>query len=179
MAVHIALLRGINVGGHKKVGMANLRELLTDLGFEDVRSLLQSGNLVFKSDARSDKGLERILEEETEQRLEVRADFFVRTTQELDAAIAHNPFPDEAKRDPAHLLVLFLKEAPPASAVKALQGAIKGPELVRARGREAYLVYPDGIARSKLTAAVFDKHIGTGTARNWNTVLKLAALAKE
>jgi uncharacterized protein (DUF1697 family) len=179
MTVHIALLRGINVGGHKMVGMANLRELLTDLGFEDVRSLLQSGNLVFKSDARPGKGLEQILEQKTEERLEVRTDFFVRTAQELDAAIAHNPFPDEAKRDPAHLLVLFLKDAPPASAVKLLQSAIKGPELVRAHGREAYLVYPDGMGRSKLTAAVFDKHVGTGTARNWNTVLKLAALAKE
>jgi uncharacterized protein (DUF1697 family) len=179
MTVHIALLRGINVGGHKKVGMANLRELLTELGFQEVRSLLQSGNLVFDSDARPGESLERLLEQKTEQRLEVRADFFVRTAQELDAAIAHNPFPDEAKRDPAHLLILFLKDAPPASAIKTLQSVIKGPELVRARGREAYLVYPDGIGRSKLTAALLDKHVGTGTGRNWNTVLKLAALAKQ
>jgi uncharacterized protein (DUF1697 family) len=109
----------------------------------------------------------------------VRADFFVRTAEELDAAIAHNPFPDEAKRDPAHLLILFLRDAPSPSAIKAMQGAIKGPELVRARGREAYLVYPEGIGRSKLTAAVLDKHVGTGTGRNWNTILKLAALAKQ
>jgi uncharacterized protein (DUF1697 family) len=179
MTVQLAFLRGINVGGRKMVGMADLRDLLTELGFRDVRSLLQSGNLIFDSGARPAKSLEALLEEKTEQRLGVRADFFVRTAEELDAAIAHNPFPDEAKRDPAHLLILFLRDAPSPSAIKAMQGAIKGPELVRARGREAYLVYPEGIGRSKLTAAVLDKHVGTGTGRNWNTILKLAALAKQ
>jgi uncharacterized protein (DUF1697 family) len=87
-------------------------------------------------------------------------------------------FEAEAKSDPGHLVVMALKDAPAASAVKALQAAIKGREIVRAAGRHAYIVYPDGIGRSKLTNALIEKTLATrGTARNWNTVMKLAAMA--
>ena len=86
----------------------------------------------------------------------------------------------EAERDPARLLVVFLKDAPGAAHVKALAEAIAGPEVVRARGRHAYIFYPAGIGRSSLTHALIEKRLGThGTGRNWNTVLKLAALAQD
>ena len=89
-----------------------------------------------------------------------------------------NPFPAEAKSDPGHLVVMCLKSAPGREAVSALQQAISGREVIRAKGREAYIVYPDGIGRSRLTTALIEKKLGTrGTARNWNTVMKLAALA--
>jgi uncharacterized protein (DUF1697 family) len=177
---YIALLRGINVGGHKLVGMADLRELLTALDFTGARSLLQSGNLVFRTAARTTADLERLLEAEAAKRLGLRTDFFVRTAAEWDLLAARNPFRDEAASDPARLLLMILKDAPGAKDVRALQAAITGPEIVRAAGRQAYIFYPDGVGRSRLTGRLIEDRLGTrGTGRNWNTVLKLVALAKD
>ncbi len=176
---YVALLRAINLPHHKQVAMADLRDLLTQLGFVDPRSLLQSGNLLFRSGARSGAQLERLLEKEAASRLALETDFFVRTAAEWQSVIAHNPFRKEAERDPARLVVIFLKDAPSAKAVKALQVAITGTEVVRAAGRHAYIVYPNGTGRSRLTNALIEKHLGTrGTGRNWNTVLKLGALVQ-
>ena len=136
MTTHIGLLRGINVGGHKPVGMSDLRSLLEDLGFDDVRSLLQTGNLVFRSGSKAGAHLERLLETEAEKRLGLSTAFLVRTANEWDAIIKSNPFPDEAQSDPAHLVVLFLKDAPPPGGVKALEAEIKGPEIIRADGKQ-------------------------------------------
>jgi uncharacterized protein (DUF1697 family) len=179
MTIQIALLRGINIAGHKQVAMADLRDLLTQLGFVDVRSLLQSGNLVFRGRARSGARLERLLEAETEERLALRTEFFVRTAEEWKSIVAHNPFREEAERDPAHLAVMFFKDTPDADAVKALKAAVTGPEVVRADGRQAYITYPNGFARSRLTTTLIDRKLGTRcTGRNWNTVLKIAALSQ-
>ena len=180
MTVQIALLRGINVGGHQAVAMADLRDLLTQLGFERERSLLQSGNLVFRGDARTTGELERLLETEAETRLGIHADFLIRSAKEWREVVARNPFRKEAERDPSHLVVMFLKAAVNAKDVKAVQAAITGPEIVRGDGTHLYIVYPDGIGRSRLTNAVLEKKLGIrGTARNWNTVLKIAVLAEE
>ncbi len=179
MTSFIALLRAVNLPGHNAIAMADLRALFTKLGFEDAQSLLQSGNVVFRSDRRTAEELERLLEKEAEKRLGLATAFFVRSAAEWQQAIAQNPFADEAEHDPAHLLLMALKGAPTPAQVKALQAAIVGREVVRARGRQAYLVYPDGVGRSRLTTAVIEKKLGTsGTARNWNTVRKLAALAQ-
>jgi uncharacterized protein (DUF1697 family) len=178
--VHIALIRGINVGGHKAVAMSDLRDLLAGLGFDGARSLLQSGNLVFRCSAHTDASLERLLEIEAEKRLGLHADFFIRSAKEWREVVARNPFRREAERDPGHLVLMFLKAAPNAKYVKAVQAAIVGPEIVRADGRHLYIVYPAGIGKSRLTNALIEKKLGIrGTARNWNTVLKLAALADE
>ena len=178
MSVYLALLRAVNLPSHKQVAMAELRELLTNLRFTDGRSLLQSGNLVFRSKARTSAQVERLLEAEAEKRLALQTDFFVRTADEWRPVIAHNPFREEAERDPSHLVVFFLKDAPDAKDVAALQAAITGPEIVRARGRQAYIVYPAGIGRSRLTITLIERKLGTrATGRNWNTVLKLGALA--
>ena len=177
--VHIALLRAVNVAGHQRVGMAELRGLVEGLGCADVRTILASGNLVFRGGRAKGAALERLLERETTQRLGVATGFFVRTPAELDAVVAANPFPSEAERDPGRLVVMFLRDAPPAAAVRALQAAVTGREYLRAKGNHAYIVYPDGQGRSRLTAAVIEKHLGSrGTARNWNTVLKLRDLAR-
>jgi len=177
MAINVALLRGVNVGGNRKVAMSDLRGLLAKLGLADARSLLQSGNLVFRSDARPAE-LESLLEAEAERRLGLRTDFFVRTAQEWREVVARNPFREAAERDPGHLVVVFLKEAPDKGGARALQASITGPEIARCDGRQAYIVYPAGIGDSRLTAGVIDRMLGTrGTGRNWNTVLKLAALA--
>lgn len=178
MTTWIALLRGINVGGHKRVAMADLRDFLGSLGFEHPRTLLQSGNAVFGAATRSGVALERRLEEEAPKALGLETAFFVRDAKEWKAVVAQNPFGNEAEGDPARLLVVFLRNEPAAKAVKDLDAAIKGRERVRVRGRHAYIYYPDGAGRSRLTNAVLERHLGTGTARNWNTVLKLAALVE-
>jgi uncharacterized protein (DUF1697 family) len=166
----IALLRAVNVAGQNMVGMADLRDLLTQLGFQNVRSVLQSGNLIFDP-PRAQKNVEQLLEKESATRLGLQTDFFVRTAAEWDAIIDENPFRKEAKDDPGRLVVLFLKNACDAA---ALQKAIKGREVARGKGKQLYVSYPDGQGRSKLTNALIEKTLGTrATARNWNTVLKL------
>jgi uncharacterized protein (DUF1697 family) len=178
MTTYVALLRGVNIGGHKLVAMADLRALCTDVGFTDVQSLLQSGNLIFRSRPRAPGALERLLEAETSSRLGLDTRFFVRTAEEWKAIVRDNPFPAQAERDPAHLAVLFLKDAPEGQTVDALHAAIRGPELVRAHARELYAVYPAGIGRSTLTATLIERMLATRvTGRNWNTVLKLLARA--
>ena len=176
---HIALLRAVNLAGLNKVGMADLRALLVSLGFEDAQTLLNSGNVVFSGGNKRTTVLEQTLEKATAKRLGVHTDFFVRTAKEWEEIVDANPFPREAKEDPGHLLAVILKTEVAAADVTALQKAIVGKEVVRTIGRCAYVVYPDGIGRSKLTNVVIEKKLGTrGTARNWNTVLKLSALVE-
>jgi uncharacterized protein (DUF1697 family) len=179
MTTHLAFLRAVNVGGHGPIPMAKLREWAEKLGFADARTLLQSGNLVLRSDGPTGAALERQLETAAEKDLGLQTVFFVRTAEEWQKeVVTQNPFPKEAKSDPARLAVAVLKTAPTAAQAKALQAAIKGRETVRVRGRHAFIIYPDGQGTSKLTLAVIEKHLGTrGTARNWNTVLKMAAAA--
>ena len=170
----IGLVRGVNVGGHNRVAMADLRALLQRLGFTDVRTLLQSGNVVFRGAARSTAALERLLETEMAKRMGLQPDWHVRTAAEWSGIVARNPFPDVARRDPARFVLMLLREAPSARAVKALQAAIAGPEQVRSHGNELYATFPAGQGTSKLTITVIEKALGTSaTGRNWNTVLKL------
>ena len=167
--MYIALLRGINAGGNKMIAMSDLRERAERLGLRDVRTLLQSGNLVFRSN-KSPTQLEKMLEKELGD-----VTVFVRTAEEWAAMIAANPFPNEAKNDPSHLIVMALKQPSDASAL-----VMPGREVARGNGREIYISYPDGQGTSKLTNAVIEKKLGTrGTARNWNTAMKLAALTQD
>jgi uncharacterized protein (DUF1697 family) len=176
----LALVRGINVGGYNRVAMSDLRRLAEQLGGEDVRSLLQTGNLVFRADARDTLALEQRLERAAVKGLGLKQPaFFVRTAAEWAELVKRNPFPAEALRDPGHLLSVLHKQAPRPAALSALRAAIPGREQVAAHGRTAYFYYPDGVGRSKLTPALIEKHLpGRGTARNWNTVLKLLELAR-
>jgi len=174
---YVALLRAINLAGKNAVGMADLRAMMERLGMKDVQTLLQSGNVVFTGARRSDESTEKLFEAASLKTFGFATDYFVRSAADVQAVIASNPFPKEASADPGHLLVVFLKDVATPSTVKALQAAIKGREVVRAGGRHAYIYYPDGVGRSKLTAGLIEKHIGCrGTARNWNTVLKLGAI---
>lgn len=177
LTTHIALLRAVNVGGRGKVAMADLRALLAELGFEAPRSLLQSGNLVFRSQP-TGAALEALLERETQARLGLATDFLVRTAAQWAAIVAANPYPAMAEDDPSHLVVMPLKSAPDAAGLEGLRAWLPGHEAIEAVGRELYITYRDGIGRSKLTNAVIERRLkARGTARNWNTVTKLAALA--
>jgi uncharacterized protein (DUF1697 family) len=176
MTTRLALIRGINVGGHRPVLMADLRGLLARLGLAEPRSLLQSGNLAFRSEA-PPADLERLLESQTEKCLGLRTDYFVRTGAQWTAIIAGNPFAEAAASDPGRLVVLFFKQAPAPANVAALQAAIVGRETFEPAGRQAYVLYPDGIGRSRLTPALIETKLGVrATGRNWNTVQKLGAL---
>lgn len=177
MPQFIALLRAVNLGSHNKISMADLRAFAEKVGLDDVKTLLQSGNLVFRTGNSPTAALEKTLESSAAKRLSLQTDFFVRTAKEWQAIIAANPFPAEAKSDPSHLVMMTLREAPTRQAVADLAAAIKGRETLRANDREAYFVYPDGIGNSKLTIALIERKLGTrGTARNWNTVLKIGAV---
>jgi len=159
--------------------MADLKAMFEALGCANVRTLLQSGNVVFEGGRRSGAALESLLEAETAKRLNLRCDYLVRSLAQWSALVAANPFPAEASRDPGHLVVMPLKTAPGKPEVVALQAAIQGREVAKASGQTLYLFYPDGIGRSKLTISVIEKKLNTrGTCRNWNTTLKLLALAE-
>lgn len=173
----VALLRAVNLASHNKVAMADLCAMLGDLKLSGARSLLQSGNVVFEAGSAAPQALERKLETEAERRLGLATDFFVRTAKEWSAVLAANPFPAEAKRDPGHLLVFALKDAPGRAQEQALAEAIKGREVARVVGRQAYIVYPDGVGSSRLTIALIERKLGTrATGRNWNTATKLGAM---
>ncbi len=178
MTTYIALLRAVNLGAHNKVAMADLRALADKLGLADARTLLQSGNLVFSAGGQTASKLEDLLAGAARKRLSLDTDFFVRSSKEWREIVDGNPFADEAKRDPGHLVLLCLKDAPGKDVVAALQAAITGRETVRVQGRHAYATYPDGIGVSKLTTALIERKLQTRvTGRNWNTVCKIGALA--
>lgn len=180
MSLQIALLRAVNVGGTGKVPMAELRAAAEKAGLKSVRSLLASGNLVFDAGAKTPGATEKLLEGLCDKTFGHKPDIYVRTPEELDALIAANPFAKEAKAAPNHMHVVFMREAVAPASFAALKAAIKGPERVKGSGRHAYMVYPDGMGHSKVTPAFVARHLGApGTARNWNTVLKLAAMCAE
>lgn len=156
--------------------MPELRELLTGLGYGNVRTLLQSGNVVLDSDAPPDR-LAGELEEPISSRLGVQSAVVVRTRDELADVIARDPF-RKLVTEPKRYQVTFLAEEPgPGLAERAEEVALPAERVVVDR-REIYAWHPDGLARSKLAALLADKRLGvTATARNWNTVTKLLALA--
>jgi uncharacterized protein (DUF1697 family) len=176
MTTYVGLLRGINVGGNKMIAMADLRELMTALAFSNVKTLLQSGNVVFRGAPKAPATLESQLEAALEKRLGLTVDFHVRTADEWGAIVKANPFPAAAKNDPGHLLVTCFRTPLDPAKVKALQAAITGPEVLQSDGRHLYMVFPDGMGNSR-AAAILERTLGArGTARNWNTVQKLTAL---
>lgn len=177
MTEFVALLRAVNVGGRAPVRMSELEKVAGRIGLRHVRTALQSGNLLFGAEARSEGSLEKELESALPAALGLPVDCFVRSAAAWRETVVRNPFPEEAAADPAHLLVLFLKAAPTSEAWSRLAAANRGRERIRPGDREAYIVYPDGIGRSQLTPALLEKALGVrGTGRNWKTVERLNAL---
>ena len=177
---YAALLRAVNLGPHNKVGMGALRDLATQLGLAYPRTLVQSGNLVFAAGTRSPGALERLLEGALKEQLGLDTTVLVRSAAEWMTIVAGNPFVEQAGSDPSHLVVMVLRDDPAGEALSTLREAMKGAEAIRPGGRHLYLYYPDGIGRSKLTTTLIEQKLSTrGTARNWNTVLKLAALLQD
>jgi uncharacterized protein (DUF1697 family) len=175
----ILLLRGINLGPHRRVSMPDLRALLSDAGFADVRTYVQSGNVVLSSratPARLGAQAEALIGE----RFGFDVDVIVRTGEELASVVARNPLADVAQ-DPKRYQVSFLDAEPDPEVVERISGlAVNGERLVPS-GRELYTWHPEGVARSKLWAKLAAAG-GLGvraTARNWTTVTTLLDMAGE
>jgi uncharacterized protein (DUF1697 family) len=167
MTVFVAMLRAVNVGGTGKLPMSELIRACEAAGFEQAKTYIQSGNVVFKSRLAEAK-VQAKLAKALETKLKKPATVLVRTATELDAVIAGNPF---ARAAPNQLLIMFLARAPAHDALASLR--IPGSEQLRLLGRELFIHFPDGMGRSKLKVPLAE----LGTGRNLNTVLKLAALA--
>lgn len=177
MTLRIALLRGVNVGGNRKVAMADLKTMVEALGFTQVKTLLQSGNVVFEAGDRSDAELEALLDLEAEARLGLVTRFIVRGPKAWRAMIAANPMPGEAEREPSRFIVNVAREAVTPEMLAMIRAAATPGEKVEAGDRCVYAFFGDGIADSKAALAFGKKGLGlTSTGRNWNTVQKIAAL---
>ena len=170
MARLVALLRGINLGSRRRIAMADLRALIEALGYEDVRTLLQSGNVVFTG---APAGAREALEAAIADRFGFQVDVVLRTMQELAAIVAADPFGAEAS-NPTRYFVVFLSERPAAAALRALGEQDFTPERLSAGGRELYAWCPEGMQGSRLMRALGKPGLAeTATFRNWSTVTKL------
>lgn len=183
MTSYVALLRGINVGGNTKVPMQTLRELLAGLGCTDVRTHLQSGNAVFGHPRADPAELATALEARITEELGLTIRCLVRDGADLRRVVELNPF-DMDGINPSRFLVTFLSGPPEPERLTRIDAAAYAPEEFRLADPKApteiYLHLPDGVHKSRLAPLFTDKKLGvTATARNWNTVLKLAAMAAE
>ncbi|MFS8111561.1 DUF1697 domain-containing protein [Rhizobium jaguaris] len=169
MPVYVALLRAVNVGGTGALSMADLKALCEEIGFIDVKTYIQSGNVLFQSD-KDETTVQKQLEEALALKMGKSPGVILRSRQQLEAAAEGSPFP-HAK--PNYLLVNFLPERPPADALDKL--VAPGGEEVHIAGKEIYVHYPDGSGRSKMKLPA----LKAGTSRNLNTVRKLAEMARE
>jgi len=173
----IALLRGINVGGHNKLPMAELRELLGELGLSEVQTYIASGNIVFGAARSANRGkLSKKISTAITDRFDLGVPVVMRTPEELAAAVAGNPFSTD---DHKMLHLAFLSERPKDAAAATLEADRFAPDQFELRGAEIYLYYPNGAGRSKMSIDYFERRLAvTPTARNWRTVLKLVAMSE-
>jgi len=178
MPVVISMLRGVNVGGHNLIKMDALRALYESLGLQDSQTYVQSGNVVFRTKERDLSRLARQIENEIERRFGFRPGVILRTSSDLRDVIRKNPFAP-CGLDPSKLLVTFLATDPAPNAREAILRIKPDPEELRVAGRELYIYFPDRIGRSKLPPLLDRILKNSGTARNWNTVTRLLAMAEK
>jgi uncharacterized protein (DUF1697 family) len=176
MTVYVSMLRAVNVGGSGLIKMEALRAAYESIGLADVRTLLQSGNVLFRSGLTDRRRLAKRIMQEIERRFDLQVEVILRTLAEVASIVDRGPVLSP-RADKSKLLVMFLSSVPDAAAQAALKKWHKDQqlkEMLEIRGPEIYLYYPDGVGRSKLTGAVIENKLDTaGTARNWNTLIKL------
>jgi uncharacterized protein (DUF1697 family) len=178
MERRIALLRGINLGPNRRIPMPALREAFTGAGFEDVRTYLQSGNIVVSSDSEPDQ-LERECEQLISAHFGFDVDVVVRTRDQLAEIVERNPLAEVAV-NPKRYQVSFLSQELDRERLDELMACAAESEHLAALGRELYAWHPDGVARSRLWAKLAGPGLGVkATARNWTTVTTLLAIADE
>jgi uncharacterized protein (DUF1697 family) len=176
--VHIALLRGVNVGGANKLPMADLRQVFERAGCERVETVIQSGNVVFAASPAIAREAPAIVERQIKLKFGVAAAIVVRSAAALRKIVEDNPFV-QAGAAPAQLHLMCLSSLPRPEDVAALDPHRSPPDEFVARGSDIYLRLPNGVARSRLTNAYFDKALRTvATARNWRTILRLCEVTQ-
>jgi uncharacterized protein (DUF1697 family) len=179
MAIYIALLRGVNVGPHKRMKMEQLRLSCKGAGFDNVRTYIQSGNIVFQASEVSPVAIEKTLGECITRDFGFSCQVIVRRHDDLKKIIENNPLPGNGL-DAAKLHVVFLSGKPTAASIHKLQELTLAPDRVRVARREIYFYFPNGVSGSSLWNHPVDKVLGvSGTMRNWNTVTKLYQMARE
>jgi uncharacterized protein (DUF1697 family) len=178
MPIMIALLRGINVGGHHKIKMDELRKVCESLKLRNPQTHVQSGNIVFSTEEKDAARLAKRMEEAIERKFGFHADVVVRTTRDLKDAVARSPFASRNGLEPGKLIVTFLPCDLAKGKCDGILNIKAGGEEVKFGKRELYIYYPDGMGKSKLVPALDRVLEKTGTARNWNTVTKLLAMAE-
>jgi uncharacterized protein (DUF1697 family) len=177
MTTHIALLRGVNVGGNT-LRMERLRTLFAELGFGDARTYVQSGNVLFTA-ARPSADLAALIEARLVRETRLPVSVLIRTPVQLERIIAGNPFLKEPGIDVRKLHVTFVAERPSKPGLAALGGVQSGADRWRAQGAEVYLHCPDGYGRSKLNNTAIERLLSTrATTRNWNTVKVLYDMSR-
>jgi uncharacterized protein (DUF1697 family) len=180
MPVFISMLRGVNLGPHNRIKMDALCALYQSLKCEDMRSYVQSGNVIFRSKEKNPTQLANKIQDAIGGKLGFRPDVILRTPEEFRKAIAANPFAKRRDLNPGKLLVTFLASEPNAEARAKLLALKPTPEELHLIGRELYIYFPNGAGRSKLPWSSLAEKLGTtGTARNWNSVTKMLEIAEE
>lgn len=171
---YASLLRGINVGGHNLIKMERLRQAYEALGFGDVKTYVQSGNVVFKAPATACELLAKKIENKVLQQFGIAACVIVKTRKEVNRVIKDNPLVKEKGIDTSKLHVTFLAQPADQGALKLLDSIVTAPVLLRSSSQAIYLYCPDGYGGSKLTNNLLEKVLSCGaTTRNWKTVNKL------
>jgi uncharacterized protein (DUF1697 family) len=179
MAIYIAMLRGINVGGHKKIKMDALRRSFEKLGFEQVQTYIQSGNVVFQAAKTSAAALAKRIEEKIVQDFGFAASVICRSADEMCGIVESNPLLKQRGIDPERLHVTFLSGPPALRARKQLEALIAAPDQARFLGKEIYFYLPNGVSQSVLMKRPVDRLLGViTTTRNWRTVNRLREMCK-
>ena len=174
---YVALLRGVNVGGRNKLPMADLRDIFTEAGCAEVKTYIQSGNVVFEASKDLADRVPDIVVLAIRRQFGFETAVVVRSREELQEIAASNPF--DTSGDPRLLHVAFLEDTPGAEAVALLDPDRSPPDALEVRGRNVYLHFPNGVARSKLTNEYLASQLQTAsTMRNWRTVLTLLKMAE-
>ncbi len=180
MPVLISMLRGVNVGGHNRIKMDALRALYESLKLGSPRTYVQSGNVIFRTrEKNSAAALAQKIQNAIERKFGFRPEVILRTTEEMRNAIAATPFTGR-NLEPGKTVITFLADDAGPDAYDKLLTLRDFPEELHLLGRELHIYFPDGMGRSKLPWAKIERLLGTpGTARNWNSVTKMLAMAEE
>jgi uncharacterized protein (DUF1697 family) len=174
MPVYISMLRGINVGGHHRIKMDQLRTSLEALGLAQVKTYIQSGNVAFKAAKTTPPALSKKIEKQILAQFGFPVSVICRTAEEIAATIENNPLLNKPGVDPEKLHVAFLSDIPAAAALQKLADLTLAPDQSRGLGKEIYLYFPNGVSSSSLWKHPLDRVLSVvTTTRNWKTVCTL------
>jgi uncharacterized protein (DUF1697 family) len=180
MPIYVSMLRGINVGGHKRIKMDQLRQSFEALGFEQVKTYIQSGNVVFKTGKTSPAALSNKIEERFLKDFGFPASVISRTADEMSKAIKNNPFLKRRGIDPEKLHVMFLSAVPGPAALEKLADLTAAPDQSLRSGQEIYFYLPNGVSQSVLMKNPVDRILAVvTTTRNWKTVNSLNQMCQD